>query len=415
MRGSSGNGSGFDVAIIGASIAGSTAARLFAQTGARVALIERRPDPAAYKVACTHQILPSATPTIERLGLAQLLEARGVPRTQARFWTPHGGWFGFPIDDALNGWGVTRRTLDPLLRQLASGTPGVELLAGYNLVGLVSENDRPACAELEGPHHTRRGVRARLFVGADGRGSTLARLARAPGRVRAHNRFFYFAYWRGVQPAGTCARGWLLDPDTAAQFPNEDGLTVLVTGPHRSRLLEFRADREGAYARMLAGLPDAPDLSNAERVSKLIGKLEMPNVIRPAARPGVAFIGDAAVASDPLFGVGCGFAFQSAEWLVDETSPALHGDSDLELALARYRRKVAWRLGPHHLQIADYSSGRKTTPMERATFRAATADPKVAAAMGEVIARTRSPVRMLDPRLGMRVLAHERMARRRPA
>jgi flavin-dependent dehydrogenase len=34
------------VAIVGASIAGCTAARLFAQAGARVALVERRPDPA---------------------------------------------------------------------------------------------------------------------------------------------------------------------------------------------------------------------------------------------------------------------------------------------------------------------------------------------------------------------------------
>src|SRR6476620_4790566 len=109
----------FDVVVVGASISGCTAARLFALAGARVALIERRPDPAAYKVVCTHQILPSATPTIERLGLGRLLEARGVPRTQAEFWTPYSGWFGFPAD-GRDGWGVTRRTLDPLLREVAS-------------------------------------------------------------------------------------------------------------------------------------------------------------------------------------------------------------------------------------------------------------------------------------------------------
>jgi len=67
----------FDVVVVGASIAGCTAARLFALAGARVGLIERRPDPGAYKVVCTHQILSSAVPTIERLGLDPLLEARG--------------------------------------------------------------------------------------------------------------------------------------------------------------------------------------------------------------------------------------------------------------------------------------------------------------------------------------------------
>ena len=39
----------YDVAIVGASIAGCTAARFFAQRGASVALIERKPDPDAYK------------------------------------------------------------------------------------------------------------------------------------------------------------------------------------------------------------------------------------------------------------------------------------------------------------------------------------------------------------------------------
>ena len=56
----------FDVVVVGASIAGCTSARLFALAGARVALVERRPDPGAYKVVCTHQILSSAVPTIER-------------------------------------------------------------------------------------------------------------------------------------------------------------------------------------------------------------------------------------------------------------------------------------------------------------------------------------------------------------
>src|SRR3954463_11199471 len=71
---------GFDVVVVGASTAGCTAARLFGQAGARVALIEKRPDADAYKVTCTHAILSSAAPTIGRIGLAPRLEARGAPR-----------------------------------------------------------------------------------------------------------------------------------------------------------------------------------------------------------------------------------------------------------------------------------------------------------------------------------------------
>ena len=160
--------------------------------------------------------------------------------------------------------------------------------------------------------------------------------------------------------------------------------------------------------RTLASLPDAPDLSDAEQVSKLIGKLEMPNVIRPAARPGIAFVGDAALATDPLVGVGLTFAFQSAEWLVDETSAALGGAQELDDALRRYRRKFAWRLGPHHLVIADYATGRKTRQIERLAFRKSTTDPALVRAFGKVLTRERSPFRLLDPRIAARLVIPRR-------
>ncbi len=395
----------FDVAIVGASIAGCTAARFLALAGARVALLEQRPAPAAYKVVCTHQVLPSAQATIERLGLGALLEERGVPRTEAEVWTPYGGWVRFP-DDFFHGYGVTRRTLDPLLRALAADTPGVELMAGQTAFDLLEDHDRPAGVRTRDRRGTSRAVKARLVVGADGRGSGVARMAGVRGRVRPHNRFFYFAYWRGIQPRRPVARVWLLDPDGAAQFANEDDMTVLAVAPHRQRLLEFRNDTEAAYGRALDRLPDGPDRSEAERVSKLIGKLDVPSVIRPAAARGVAFVGDAALAADPLFGVGCGFAFQSAEWLADEVTPALLNAGNLDHALASYRRKFAWRLGLHHLQIADFATGRKTTPMERATFRAAAANPAVARTVGYLIAREGSPLRALDPLTNARVLAY---------
>jgi flavin-dependent dehydrogenase len=125
--------------------------------------------------------------------------------------------------------------------------------------------------------------------------------------------------------------------------------------------------------------------------------------MRPAARPGVAFVGDAALATDPVFGVGCGWAFQSAEWLVDHTNTALLEGGDLDGALNRYRRAFRRRLGPDHWLIADMSTGRKLRPMERLAFRAATRDPVVARALEEVTTRRRSALRMLDPRVVARL------------
>jgi menaquinone-9 beta-reductase len=221
--------------------------------------------------------------------------------------------------------------------------------------------------------------------------------------VRPNNRFAYWAYWRGVPPTDR-ARVWLLEPDGAAHFPDEDGLTLLAAVGHKSRLPEFRADHEGAYLRYISRLPDGPELDGAERVSKVIGAIDHQNVIRPAAQPGIAFVGDAALAADPLFGVGLSWALQSGEWLADAVAPALLGDGDLHAALGRYRRRFARRLGPHHAFIAEFSSGRPATVPERTMSRAAARNAKVARAVDETFSRRRSPMRLLDPRLAPHVV-----------
>lgn len=388
----------FDVVVVGASVGGCTAARLFAQRGARVALIERRPDPDAYKTVCTHYLQPSATPTIERLGLAGPLEERGAIRNTLDMWTPYGGWIRHRGEQPY-GYNVTRRVLDPLLRAMAAQTPGVELLTGWTVTGLLGD-DRPAGVVAEDLHRTRREIRGRLVVAADGRDSGIARLAGVPGRTRPHNRFFYWAYWRGVPSADDRSRMWFMEPDCAYAFPNEDGVCLVLVAPHRDRLPEFRADLEGAYRHFVAGLPDGPDLSRATREGRMVGKLDLPNIMRAAAQPGLAFVGDAALASDPLWGVGCGWAFQSAEWLVDATGGALLGGDPhaLDAALDRYRRTHLRRLGPHHATIADLATARRANPLERAVYRAAVDDDEVFAAMAAVGARRRSPATLFTPR-----------------
>ena len=164
--------------------------------------------------------------------------------------------------------------------------PASSSFLGQTVVGLLGDR-RPgrAASRSRAPTAGAAALRATLTVAADGRDSTIARLARVPARVRPNNRFAYFAYWRGVDSPPDEARLWLLDPDAAAVFPNEDDVTLIATVAHRRRLAEFRADPEAAYGRMVGELPDGPELGGAERVSKLIGKLEMPNKMRPAAGP----------------------------------------------------------------------------------------------------------------------------------
>jgi flavin-dependent dehydrogenase len=130
-----------DVAIVGASIAGCTAAILFARNGARVALIEREGDPAAYKKICTHFIQPSATPTIERLGLANAIEAAGGIRNDVEVST-RWGWIVPPLRRNTTrpayGYNIRRETLDPMIRKRAMTTPGADFMPGFTARKLLS-------------------------------------------------------------------------------------------------------------------------------------------------------------------------------------------------------------------------------------------------------------------------------------
>jgi len=396
---------GYDAVVVGASIAGTTAATLLARQGASVALVERRPDPAAYKVVCTHYMQAGAVPVLERLGLLGELRERGAVENRLRSWTPH-GWID-TTDLEPRGLSITRRVLDPLLRDLAASTPGVELLAGRTVTAVTGAGDAVTGVRVRERDGTESDLAARLVVGADGRGSDVASLAGVPARVREHGRIGYMGYFRGIprEPEGVIARIWFRNPDVSYLFPNEDGLTVLACFVDKAWLAAFRADPDAAFAAQFEGLPEAPAVRAAERVSKLIGKVDMPNTYRFASRPGLAFVGDAQMAADPLWGVGCGFAFESAAWLADAAGPALAhpADLDLEDGLAAYRRLHRRRMIGHQLMMSDFSSGRRFNPFEAALFRGAARDRGVATILHGVGSRVAPPTAMMTPRALARI------------
>jgi hypothetical protein len=70
---------------------------------------------------------------------------------------------------------------------------------------------------------------------------------------------------------------WLLDPDLAYAFAQDDGITLMATFQTKDRESWFKRDLDANFEAYLRGLPDCPDLATGERISKILGKLEMPN------------------------------------------------------------------------------------------------------------------------------------------
>jgi pimeloyl-ACP methyl ester carboxylesterase/flavin-dependent dehydrogenase len=413
--------SDYDVVVVGASIAGCATAALLGRAGARVAVVERRPDPAAYKTMCTHFIQASATPTIERLGLAEPIEAAGGVRNGLELWTRY-GWIRPPVGDDYPfpryGYDIRREKLDPMLRELAASTPGVEMLLGQSVKDVIKPNGRPSGVRIVDKDRREREIRARVIVGADGRDSHVAKLAQVPARVLPHRRFGYFAYYRNLPlESGDRTLFWMLDPDVTYAFPQDDDITLIATFQTKDRATWFRRDPGANLTATLRGLPRAPDIDAAERVSKFIGGFDFPNKLRPAGAPGYAFVGDAALAADPLWGVGCGWAFQSGDWLAQELGDAFGSgspsDAELDARLESYRRRHRKQLLGHFLMTSDYASGRRLNPLEQVIFKAAARDERCAdlfyAFGSRAIGPTDPAFRQLVAR-SMRVVA----ARRRP-
>lgn len=337
----------YDVLVVGAGLAGPTAAVLLAGQGLRVGMLEAHRAQRSFQRLATHYVQAEAVPVLERLGIGQDLDRLGAVHERGHFWTRRGwrreqGRHG----RRAHGYSLRRPVLLELLRGLAAST-GVDVLLGTRVRGLVRADDGRVSGVRVRDGLSHRDVTATLVVGADGRSSAVAELAGLEGRVAAAGPFGYFAHYRNVGGVGQL---WRRPPESAYVFADRDGITLLAAVPARQRLAEFDEDPEGALLRTYEGLPDAPDLSRVQRVSEVVATRDLPAVSRKrVAAPGVALVGDAAVVGDPLRGVGCGTALHSGALLADAVGPALlSGRSKaVDRAVASYGRTHRRRLGVH--------------------------------------------------------------------
>jgi flavin-dependent dehydrogenase len=391
----------YDVIIVGGSIGGCTAARLFAQCGLSVALIERSSDPAAYKKVCTHFIQPVATPILERLGLTGLIETSGGLRNRLEVWT-RWGWIRDPESRGSYGYNIRRETLDPLLRALTETTEGVEFMTGRTVWRLLTDNGRIVGVETTDRNGAVVALRARLVVAADGSRSRVAELADISTRRQPNHRFTYFTYFRDL-PLSTQANShyWHLEPNLAYAFINDNQVTLLGVFLPLAQLQAWKRDVPGNFVRFWESVPDGPALVGAEQVCEMRGMIQMPNLSRPVASRGMALVGDAALTLDPMWGTGCSFAFLSAALLVDSTAEALRqatcSPRALDRGLARYRKRHRRATREHANHIASFSKIRDYRLLEALVMSAATRDADLARCMLTYIGREIGVTQLMSP------------------
>jgi flavin-dependent dehydrogenase len=332
-----------DVIVVGARCAGSPLAAMLARAGLRAAVLEQASFPR--DTLSTHCLQAGALASLDRLGVTERVRATGAPYLR---------YFDLRQDDLearveipqrpgdVGGIASVRRLLlDPILAETAAQA-GADVRMETRVTELVEDRGRVAGVRVirNGSEST---LKARLIVGADGRSSTVARLAGARKyNVMLNERFAYWAFFEGADgPRESFLFHRWADRLVFGGYA-DSGLFQVIVVPQLSELPRFRMDLEGSfmqYARSCRPMDAA--LRNARRVGKFFGLLRWEGFFREACGPGWVLIGDAGHFKDPTPAGGIQDALRQAETLAPVITGATGGSSaNLDKAILQWGR---WR------------------------------------------------------------------------
>ena len=333
-----------DVVIVGARCAGSPLATMLARDGVSVALLDRADFPS--DTLSTHLFQNEAAKVLESLGVLAEVLASGAPSIEQVDLRLDGLRVTHPIprrpEDPGTWLCVRRSTLDKLLIE-AAREAGVRVHTSSEVTGLVEEDGRVSGVRVRSDGDERL-LRAALVVGADGRGSTVARHAGA----RSYNlipsqRFAYWGYYE-VAPTPTPGTSFLQRWEEELLFaaPADGGLHLVAVLPPKERLAEFRADADAAFDAYVAGCePVAAAVAGGRRVGKLQSMSTWTGYFRESAGPGWVLAGDAGHFKDPSPGQGIADALRQVDRLAPDIVTGLGGGpTTIDDAMAKWWR---WR------------------------------------------------------------------------
>jgi 2-polyprenyl-6-methoxyphenol hydroxylase-like FAD-dependent oxidoreductase len=197
------NHSRYDVLVVGARCAGAATAMLMARSGLRVLVIDR--GRYASDTTSTHALMRGGVMQLHRWGLLPRIVAAGTPAVRSTEF--HYGEDVVQVEirpqHGVEALVAPRRTLLDSTLVDAARAAGAEVRHGCTLAALLRRTDGRVCgaAILDGDGQTVE-VMADLVVGADGIGSTVARLAGArvlwEGR---HATAVVYGHCRGLRAA----------------------------------------------------------------------------------------------------------------------------------------------------------------------------------------------------------------------
>lgn len=341
----------YDAVIVGARCAGSALAIELARRDWDVLLVDHTRFPST--TISTHGLWPNGLARLERLGVLDTLRSKHqLPLYQSRIrglGNEIAGAFT-PVDGYDRAAAPRRVVLDQagIDTALAAGARGSFGERVVDLLGSGTDEDPARGVVLESGEQ----VGARWVFGADGRGSTVAKLL-GVGKERPlrGELAMSYAYWSGIPDDGYGHMQIEFDR-VLNRVPVEDGLTMLIANGPPDLTHGTAAERERKYVEMVRRFPETigPDLlDRSQMVTEVVVAPEplMQGFFRTPCGPGWALVGDAGHFKHPGTAQGISDACEQAVHVAESLSgpdPGLDGYEAWrdDRAAEHYEWSFAW-------------------------------------------------------------------------
>ena len=304
----------FDTIIIGASIAGSICALKLANKGWRVAVLEKRQSLLAYKKICTHIIHPYAVNQLKTLGIFDELLNKSAQMTCMNIHYRDRSVL-YPFAGKLAAANIERKDLDPALRSTLSKHQNITLLTGISVKSFIQSGKHVIGVKTLLSNNETLNLHAPLVIGSDGRNSNVVNLSHGSIKKTENQRIALFSYF-STKTIINQSHVWALrqGQEYIGLFPNKQRVLISWYLP-RQEFEDKQETHEKSFNRLLDYIADQ-DIQVGERLESIIVVKDSSPQTASTPLRSLALIGDTKLAADPLTGIGCTWAMQSANLLV---------------------------------------------------------------------------------------------------
>ncbi len=335
----------YDVIVVGAGPAGSSASYYLAKAGYKVLFLDKCEFPR--EKICGDSITPRGVRVLEDMGVIPKLEGRFKETKGVKIYSSKGGCSiaDFPAykDYPRRGFVVPRLELDKILKEHAEEA-GAHFPGCSPVTDVIMESGR-----VIGVKYTHNGKdieeTAKFVVCADGASSTFAKrvldIDKEDFKAVA---IAIRAYYEGVSDIDDYMEIYGEDvilPGVGWIFPQENDIANVGVGIYLDDLKKKGCRITEILDRFITSSVHASKkLKNAKRLGRIVGKNLYMGGVKKATCDGMVLVGDAAGLINPLTGEGMMYALESGKYAAEAIDSALKANDFKTEFLENYQKNI---------------------------------------------------------------------------